>query len=122
MTYEMVDDEPPWSPDDIIETFINEISKQREEKSAAWINFIENSTIGISKMTVVAANNLHKQISNPPQELTDSDAKKLEEINGKIIKRLNELNIEWLVEKFKELSPENKTEFLQIAQKILKQN
>lgn len=59
---------------------------------------------------------MHDRASRPPVILTDDHRVRLEEINKKIETRLSNLKIDWLIEKYKELTPEMQKQFLsQIA-------
>jgi hypothetical protein len=108
------EEEVPWPPQETIAGFVDVISKRRKETSAAWIESIESEAASVSSMSAADANRLHTRASAPPAVLTDPHAKRLKEILYKIEARLDSLKIEWLVEKFKELSPPLRKRFLQL--------
>ena len=58
-------------------------------------------------------NRLYNQASNPPPIVSDSDLKIAASVVKRVEERLVSLNIEWLLEKFKELSQAAKKDFLQ---------
>jgi hypothetical protein len=66
-------------------------------------------------MSAVEANRLHTRASAPPPILTEPHAKRLEKVLKQVETRLDGLKIDWLVEKFKELSPPLRKKFLQLA-------
>ncbi len=57
-------------------------------------------------------NNLHARASSPPPIFADIHQNRLEKISKNIEKHLSELKIDWLVERYKELSPEMRKLFL----------
>jgi hypothetical protein len=113
------DEEIPWDPDETIDAFIDEISKQREEKSLAWINTIENEAEDIASMPAAEANRLLARVNSHPSLLTPTHKNQVKIISQKITARLEELTLEWLVEKFIELPSSSKKEFLRMAQQLI---
>lgn len=113
------EEEVPWPPDKIVDAFVEDISVKREERGLAWITWIKNEASCVASMTAVEANRIHAQLSNPPVVLTETHTQMLTEVIRRVNQRLSELIMEWLIEKFKELSPQNRMEFLLIAQRIL---
>jgi hypothetical protein len=65
------------------------------------------------------ANSIHKRIINPPPFVTDSHRKRSATIFKQVEARLNTLSIEWLIEKFKELSDKGKKEFMKRVEHIM---
>jgi hypothetical protein len=106
------EDELPWSPEDVINSLVKVISKRRTEASSAWIQSIEEEAILVATMAAAEANRLHARADNPPATLTETHANRLSKIVNDVETRLNALKIDWLVEKFKELSPTMRQEFL----------
>ena len=111
--------ELPWLIDEIVDGFVQDISKHRKEASAEWIGELEKMQSAISAMSANEANSLHKRIVNPPLFITDPHRKRLANIVKKVEARLNTLSIEWLIEKFKELSDKGKKEFMNRVGKIM---
>ena len=70
-------------------------------------------------MAAAEANHMLKRCNNPPASLTAEHGERLTLIKSDIVKRLDELKIEWLVEKFKELADKNKKEFIDRILKII---
>jgi hypothetical protein len=66
-------------------------------------------------MSAIEANRLDTKIGAPPAVLTESHQKRLNSAAKVVLRRLDSLKIEWLVEKFKELSPELRRKFLKLV-------
>jgi len=112
------DEEPPWPPGETMDGFIQDISKRRKEGSTAWIDSIEAQEEGIPSMPADEANRFHNRVSKPPPVVTEAHLKRATIIAKKVETRLDTLSVEWLLEKFKELPPKAKKDFLQRAQKL----
>jgi hypothetical protein len=106
------EDEPPWEPLETIENFRKLIAESREEKSLEWIRDLEKETTDFESLNTADINSLHARANCPPAVLADNHRARLEEINKKIEKHLSKLKIDWLIEKFRELSPEMQKQFL----------
>jgi len=113
------EDELPWSIDEILPRFIKNITQQRNEKSALWINNVKSEYALISTMTTAEANHLHTKTNNPPPYITEHDIKDLSKMITQIEEHLNKLDVEWLIEKYRELPYAAKTNFLKAAKEIL---
>jgi len=111
------EDDVPWSPADAIDGFVESISKGRKQASTEWIDRIESEVVGIESMSAIEANRLDTRISAPPAVLTESHKKRVASAAKLVQRRLDSLKIDWLVEKFKELSTELRRKFLQIVDK-----
>lgn len=106
------EDEPPWEPLETIENFRKLIAESRTEKSLEWIRDLEKETTDFESLNAADINSLHTRANCPPAVLADNHRARLEEINKKIEKHLSNLKIDWLIEKFRELSPEMQKQFL----------
>jgi len=113
------EEELPWSIDEILPCFINNITQQRNEMSSTWINDIQSEYSLISTMITTDANRLYTKANNPPPYITEHDMKDLKKMISQIEEHLNKLAVEWLIEKFQELPISSKEEFLKIANKLL---
>jgi hypothetical protein len=112
------DEEIPWPPDKTIDGFVKEISKRRKERSSSWLRSVEAEAAEVATMPATEANRLHSRLSNPPAVLTEADAKRLGPITKKVTARLEQLSVEWLIERYRELPPKVKKEFLRRVQQI----
>jgi aryl carrier-like protein len=109
------EDDVPWSPADAIDGFVDSISKGRKQASTEWIDRIESEVVGIESMSAIEANRLDTRISAPPAVLTESHQKRVASAAKLVQRRLDSLKIDWLVEKFKELSTELRRKFLKLV-------
>lgn len=95
--------EPPWAPDETITGFTVTLTKQRKAASARWIDNMESDCANVATMPAPEATRLHARASAPPAVLTAQHAKRLEKVTKAIENRLDEVKLEWIVEKYKEL-------------------
>jgi hypothetical protein len=112
------DEDTPWPPQKTIDAFSKGISKRRKERSSAWIGAVEAEAAGAATMSAAEANQLHLRAINPPAVLTEADAKRLDAIARKVTTRLDALSMEWLIERYRELPPKARREFLRRVQQI----
>jgi len=112
------DDEIPWEPKVVIKSLYDGIKKDRKIKSTEWTQMIIKRADNINNMTVAEANQFLSEAENVPPYVTQADKEKLQEIVQKVTSHLEKLIIEWLVEKFKELSEESRQEFLDMVREI----
>jgi len=110
--------EIPWSPADIYSAFVAEISKIREQNSQDWIDALEKEVKGIARMTVEEANRLHSRMEKPPGTLTVADRKHLTSMMKKTESRLEQLAIDWLVERYRALPDHSKQKFLALIKEL----
>jgi len=113
------DEEIPWSPENTFENFTQELTKYRSAKSLSWIQQMELDVEDVTSMSVMGANRLHEKACNPPTWLTAQHLKRLEKTERKIVTRLDSLELDWLVEKFRTLPVHSKKTFLKIVTGIL---
>ncbi len=98
----------------MVKNIVKTISDYRKQLSKEWIDDILAIEPDIPEMDVASANQLQNKLSSPPAYVTDAHLKKLEKVRTALDKRLSEIKIEWLVEKFKELSEKDRKKFLEI--------
>ncbi len=116
---DLEEEEVPWDFDEVVESFSNFISQEREARSTSWFIKISEDEPLVTSMAAETANKLLHQLSSPPLYLTEKDWENLNALKQKVIQRLSELNIEWLIEKFKELSMAKQTEFIELASELM---
>ena len=116
---EVESEETPWDFEEVLENFFRTISKYRSNQSKEWLDsvFIEESLL--NTMDASSANTLLHQISSPPLFLTKDHLDQLDIFKRKVTQHLSNLNIEWLLEKFKELTLPKKNEFIEMAKRLL---
>lgn len=119
---ELSEEEIPWNSTMIIKALIANESFIRIDKSNKWMNSIRSRKSEIRKMNAIEANQFLMQISAPPLFVTDEHKTSLAEIFTLIDERINNLSIDYLIEKFKELSYDKRVEFFGIIGKLIKSN
>jgi hypothetical protein len=103
---------PPWNHLDTIENFKNIILNNRHANSLEWIQKIETDSENLESLSAAEINNLHTRANNPPAFFSHEHYVRLEKCIEKIENTLNNIKIEWLMEKFYELTPQMKKVFL----------
>jgi len=117
-TDEFGEEELPWSSDTVIGGLVENEIRRRKAESASWLASLEKQVSTISTLSVTDANRLHQLASNPPAIVTEPHVKRATEIVDKVESHLSSLKVEWLFEKYKELSPKAKKDFLVKASKL----
>lgn len=115
------EEEIPWSPEDAINGFLTSITKQRRNASATWIDALESEATSVASMTASDANRLHARASNPPAIITEPHAKRLKKAVRDLESRLEELEVDWLIEKYRALPEPAKKKFLRIVSEMAKE-
>ena len=108
----------PWTPDDVIEAFVEALGKQRKQASAEWIEALERAAENADSMSAAEANRLHDRANSPPAVLAETHEKRREKIVKGIERRLDVLKLQWLLEKFKELDVASRRKFLELIEDI----
>ncbi|MDY0222152.1 MAG: hypothetical protein RBR67_13515 [Desulfobacterium sp.] len=107
------DDPPPWNIQDTLDAFIKEVAESRKIKGEKWLEKFEAKENYIQTMKVKEADELMIRLQSPPPVLTEDQKEKAKYIAEKAKRRCQELEIEWLVQKFESLSIESKNLFLE---------
>jgi hypothetical protein len=105
------EEELPWMPEGVIIALVKHISDNRKSLSAVWTDALLALESDIPQMDVSTANQLQNKVTQPPAYVTDTHLKKIDKLNKALEKRLSEIKIEWLIEKFNELSDKDKVIF-----------
>jgi hypothetical protein len=116
------ENEIPWPPDEAIGGFLITFTKQRKDASASWIQALECEATNVTSMSAADANRLHSRTSSPPPILTEPHVKRLKQVVKNLEIRLEELALEWLVEKFSALPDPAKKTFLGIVTEMMRGN
>jgi hypothetical protein len=115
VAFQLFDEEElPWQPDQVLINLARESSDHRINESRNWVESIENEAFLLHKMEASDANRLLTKIENIPPFITNEHSKELAAIARKVVIRLDSLKLAWVIEKYNELKPEQKEEFLSI--------
>ncbi|MEW6378860.1 MAG: hypothetical protein AB1611_04555 [bacterium] len=114
--------EIPWPVDETFGSFVDIITKQRNQASLSWIEAVESEASDIATMPAPDANRLHTKANNPPSVLTEQHEKRLAKLIKQIEVRLETLALDWLIEKFQALPESAKKKFLKLASQILSES
>ncbi|MCX7020203.1 MAG: hypothetical protein NTY46_14695 [Candidatus Sumerlaeota bacterium] len=104
--------ESPW---DIAELFDQLVQARRaalEERSIKWIDDIEQNWARSEAAPVDELNRLYSRLVNPPAWLSPKTDKQLRVYRDEVEKKLRQLEVEWLVERFQQLPDAEKKDFL----------
>lgn len=113
------ENEIPWSPEDMVEIFVKLNSKERKEKSQAWLDELEKYSSELDAMDASQANRFLNRLNTPPAFVTESHQKVAKKIAQMVTKKLTSLEMEWLIEKFKELPAKSQKEFLATVKSLI---
>ncbi len=116
---ETENEEVPWNFEEVLEDYSNKVSEDRSNRSEEWLETVLLDEALVDNMDASRANALLRQISSPPLFLTKEHSERLIIFKVRVIQRLSDLNIEWLLEKFKELTLPKRTEFIELAKGLL---
>jgi hypothetical protein len=106
------DEELPWSIDEVFENFVKNISEEREKRATEWIELVKADAERIHGMSVGEANHLHSKVNNYPAVISEENKAIVEGIIVRIENHLESLKLDWVIEKFKELSDDGKKKFI----------
>ncbi len=115
ITANLRDREIPWPVSKTMKTLAQLVSNRRKARSEKWILAVAQDSVRIDSMDVGEATRLHDKLMCPPPILIEDHRKKLDEATDRVRNRLEEIKIDWLIEKFKELSPSLRKKFLNMV-------
>ena len=106
-------DSPPWDIQETLDVLIKEVSEARKINGKKWLEKFEARENDIPAMNVTEADAMMLRLQSPPAVLTTAQRKKAMRIAEKAKFRCQELEIDWMVQKFEGLSVESKNIFLE---------
>lgn len=113
------DDEIPWEIEETYERFMISIREQRNRYAETWLAEHVPKEKMIYSLDAKMANQLRAILQAPPAVLNKEQLKKVEAALHACIKRLNDLEVDGLLERFKSLSKEAKKIFLKNLKEML---
>lgn len=108
-------EELPWDIEVSFEGFLSEINSKRTQNSASWIDELRDETTELANMPASEANRLHAKCQAPPPFLTEQDRKVLDGIISGLEECLNDLALDWLIERFTALPKASKQKLLELV-------
>jgi hypothetical protein len=114
------DEEIPWQADETITKLKKNIGATRVKKSQEWIDKVSNLASKLSNMEVSEANNLYEKLKLSPAYLTQEHKQIRDRFIRDVEGYLESLTLEWLFERFKNLSLESQQEFILRVRQIIK--
>jgi hypothetical protein len=113
------EEEVPWDFEEVFEALYLQVLHDRESRSHNWLATIFADNNSIRQMDAGKANRLLRQLTSPPFYLTKEDGEKVNALKLQVSRHLAELNVEWLIEKFKELPKAKRSEFIKIVNELV---
>ncbi|WP_321495582.1 hypothetical protein [uncultured Desulfobacter sp.] len=105
-------DPPPWDVEETLEKIIKEVSDQRKSEGEKWLRKYIEKENDIANMKVAEADAIMHRLQYPPAILTGDQKDKALKIAQKAKARCQELEVDWLVQKFTGLTSESQNIFL----------
>ena len=109
---EIADEEPPWLPDDTLPIIYEEALRKREALGSRWLSSMANEVEGIKQIDIAAASNLHSRLQQIPGYLMKPQLKRAKDLQDMVETHLNNLKVEWLLQRYRELDARLKAAFL----------
>ena len=113
MVTRFADEEPPWDVEESVGRLIKTVSQKRRKASSEWISQVRDRYSDIEGMSLQVAENALREIKNPPPYFDDEkDKAACDVLIRKLEKHLESKGVDWLVEKFNQLTPAGQKLFL----------
>ena len=113
MVARFADEEPPWDIEESVGRLVKTVSQKRRKASSEWIAQIKDRYSGVDSMSLQEAENALREIKNPPPYFDDEkDKAACDVLIRKLEKHLESKGVDWLVEKFNQLTPAGQKLFL----------
>ena len=106
------EDSPPWDIHKTLDVFVKEVSKKRKVAGKEWLSILEAEKGAIDEMGVEDADNLLRRAQKPSPLLTPQQCKSADRIARKAEQRCQELEVDWLIQRFKKLPESARNIFL----------
>ena len=113
------EDEIPWDISDTYKCLVGSINDQRSNDAKLWMEKHLQPLSQIQKMDATAANQLRIILQSPPVFIDEAQYEQVVSTLEACKKRLNDLEVDGLLERFKTLPNEAKKDFMKRAEQIL---
>jgi hypothetical protein len=105
--------EPPWDLEESFDSMVKECEQSRTDASKKWFECVSMRAAGLTQMTSQQADELLRVVSAPPVYFCfEPYEKKLSTTRKKIESHLESKGVEWLYERFLQLSTSAQKSFL----------
>lgn len=107
------EEEPPWDVEETFDKLVYLVKQKRKKASAEWMLQVKEQFSDVDSLTLQEAENALRELnSTPPYFGGEKDVQARDVMVRKLEKHLESKGVEWLVEKFKQLSPSAQKAFL----------
>lgn len=112
---ETEDFDPPWLPDEVFDAMAAGLERNRRRASADWMTKMKERYSQIDDLSMQEAESALREVSQvPPYFYESRDGATRDILIRKLEKHLESKGVEWLVEKFKQLTPSGQREFIKL--------
>ena len=109
------DEELPWDIEETISVLVVEKEKHREKMSQVWIDDLERSLNLLKAPTASEAERLYEKAANPPSYVTNRHCERASIFIKQIEAKIEDLKVDWLVKKFRELPDSAQIRFFSLV-------
>jgi len=114
------DDEQPWDIPATYTAFGKSIGKLRKTNADAWIEATLIATDAVDTLDTADANRLLEKLRAAPPTLSATQAKQIASLSRAIERHLTSRELEWLLERFRQLPPASQKKFLDAVARLAK--
>lgn len=109
------DEEPPWDIEETFSKMVQQVNLKRRKASADWMAQAKDRYSDVDAMTLQDAELALRELAQtPPYFNAEKDSAARDVLVRKIEKHLESKGVEWLVEKYNQLSPSARKNFLKL--------
>ncbi|MEE4355993.1 MAG: hypothetical protein V2I97_05940, partial [Desulfococcaceae bacterium] len=109
------EDEPPWDSEVVYNNFLHQILHERHKEAVRWMEGVALPFDPIEKMPAEKCQTLLNRLDLKPAYLGDEQIKSLMKMKAALEKRLDDLQVEGLLVRFRQLPEILQKEFLKLA-------
>lgn len=113
------DGDLPWDVDEVYKELVREVFEGRARKANAWMTANVPRDSEIATMDAINLNRLRNRLLGPPIFAGNEELLRIAEKLSICNARLDALEVEGLLERFKSLSPQARFRFLELVQKMV---
>lgn len=109
------DNEPPWDVEETFDAMVKVIGQKRRKASADWITKMKASYADVESMSMHDAEVARRDLESPPPCFDEHDTEAQKVLVRRIERHLESKGVEWLIEKYRQLSPAAQKTFLKMV-------